>query len=80
MGQPLLNPENPIRDVLYQEIVESLKLLPKMLREVFIRSHYCDKGPREIAHELGLPVENVKLMLKDANEIFYRNLHHFESH
>lgn len=65
------------REVLFQDIVQSLKLLPEMLRRVFVRSHYQGKRAEQIARELGISPEVVRSMLRDANEIFYRNLHRF---
>lgn len=65
------------REILFREITQSLKLLPGMLRRIFVRSHYQGKNELEISRELGIPKETVRSMLRDANEIFYRNLHHF---
>ena len=65
------------RDVIFQDIVQSLKLLPDMLRRVFVRSHYQGKRVEQIARELGISQDAVRSMLRDANEIFYRNLHRF---
>ncbi len=67
------------REALFKDIVQSLRLLPKMLRRVFVRSHYEGKNVQEIAQELGIPHENVRSMIRDANEIFYRNLHRFHT-
>jgi DNA-directed RNA polymerase specialized sigma24 family protein len=65
------------REILFKEIMQSLKLLPGMLRRIFVRSHYQGKNELEISQELGIPKETVRSMLRDANRIFYRNLHHF---
>ncbi|MFQ5739774.1 MAG: RNA polymerase sigma factor [Acidobacteriota bacterium] len=68
-----------IREELFEEIVESLKLLPAMLRRVFVQSHYQGKSVSEIAQDTGLAEAPVRSMLRDANHIFYENLHRFHN-
>ncbi len=76
-AQPVLRFGRDSREALFEEIVGSLKGLPKMLREVFVRSHYQGKSTSQIARELGVAESNVRSMLQDANLIFYRQIHRF---
>ncbi len=62
---------------LQQEIIDSLAALPRMLREVFVRSHYQGQQLSEIAQELRIPRETAESLLQDANEIFYHRVHRF---
>ncbi len=77
MNRPLLKFPESERDELFLDIVESLKVLPEVLRKVYIRSHYENKTIAEIAEELEIPPQSVSDLLANANEIFYRNLHRF---
>lgn len=79
MAQPALNFQRnrDRRDLLFEEIVDSLNVLPELLREVFVRSHYRSQSVSEIAGELQLPVSSVRDLQRDADEVFYRQLHRF---
>jgi RNA polymerase sigma factor (sigma-70 family) len=81
MAQPAARFGVSTRDIIYEEIVDSLEKLPEALRAVFVSSHYQGKSNRQIATELGVPDEVVERLLEDANHIFYRSLHrfHFDS-
>ena len=75
MVQAVCKFENLDRENLFREIIESLKILPDPLRQVFVRSHYQGRSNAQIAMELGLPEDTVFSMLEDANLSFHHHLH-----
>ena len=76
-AQTVLKFNGSSREALFEGIVGSLKGLPRMMREVFVRSHYQSRSTSEIARDLGVSENHVRSMLRDANLIVYRQIHRF---
>jgi DNA-directed RNA polymerase specialized sigma24 family protein len=69
--------ESGIRKQMFEGIVERIHSMPSPLREVFVLRHYEGRTEPQIAEIMGIKKTQIDHLLRQAEQMIYREVHAF---